>query len=590
MQAPEWHAWATGGVIVLATVAMAARRAPADAALLVALTALLALGVIEPASAAMGFADPAVLLIGALFVVAQGLRDAGALRGCVRWISNAGFGGAAQALVAGASALLNNTAVVALAIPVVRDAARRHGVSASRVLMPLSFAAMLGGACTLIGTSTNVVVNELWLEHLDARGVDRPGAVWQFWWMAPVAAPAALLGMGFMLLASRWLLPERRAPDEVEGERSYAVAIEVNTDADMVGRTIQDAGLRRIPGLFLSAIDREGDRAVAPGPDEVVHAGDALVFAGDVAAVAELLRRPGLRPLEDKPNATGRAAVVEVVVPEGSLLVGQTVRESRFRTRFDAAIVAIHRGGERVGGRLGDIRLRAGDTLLLWTHEGFHDAHRESRRLLIVSSEPVRNGRGAPGRAWIAGGVLLLLVALLGTPLGVPKLAAGFGCAALMVLLRCTSVASARAALPWDVLLAVAAAIGLGRAAESSGLADHLADGIMSFASHPHALLAVVALATVVVTQLVTNQAAAVLLFPIVVHAAEAAGARAEPFVVTLMVMASASFLTPTGYATNLMVYGPGGYRFGDFARLGAPLTLLVGVACVVLAPIVYPF
>ncbi|MEO0484111.1 MAG: SLC13 family permease [Planctomycetota bacterium] len=617
MDAPLWHAWMTGGVILAATGSMLVWRAPTDAALLIALTALLALGVVDVAQAASGFADPAVLLIGALFIVAQGLRDGGALRWAARALAgsekpsrawNPG-GPAAQGAVAVASAILNNTAVVALSLPIVREAARRRGISPSRVLMGLSFAAILGGTCTLIGTSTNIVVNELWVESVRAAGEAEPSAARQFWWMAPVAVPAALAGLAFIALAGGKLVPLRRAPDELGPEsdsdtgpaveRSYAIAVRVTPEFDAIGKTIHDAGLRRAAGLFLSAIDRaredssERQRIVAPASDELVREGDRLVFTGDVAAVADLLRRPGLRPDEDhdEPSASARrSAVVEAVIPDSSDLVGQTVRDSRFRTRFDAAIVAVHRGGERVPGRVGDVRLRPGDTLLLWTHAGFVDAHRESRRLLVVTSDD--GGAGRTGAAWRAVAVLAVLVVLMGAPLGAPKLAAAWICAALMVLLRCVTVASARTAIPWSVLLTIAAALGLGQAAEASGLAQMTAGVLIDLAGNGggYGLLIAVALATVVATQLVTNQAAAVLIFPIALAAAHSAGLNPEPFVVTLMVMASASFLTPTGYATNLMVYGPGGYRFGDFARLGAPLTLIVGAVCVALAPRVYPF
>jgi len=388
--------------------------------------------------------------------------------------------------------------------------------------------------------------------------------------------------------------------------------VRVDPNGPIVGRTIEQAGLRRLPGLFLYAIEREGTEMPAVAPETVLEARDELVFTGVVESVVDLLKTKGLAPAEDqaqKINAPrGERTVVEAVISHASPLVGRSVRDAAFRTRFNAAIIAVHRGGQRVEGRIGDIVFQAGDTLMLSTHVGFTNAFRNSRQFYLVSDVP---GSGAVRheRAWLAIGIMVLLVALLtfptaglyarvgellniDLPAGMPKLTAVFVCAMLMVFTRCTTGSAARTNINWQVLITIAAAIGVGGAMAKTGAADAVARVFLSMVSSlgDHAVLFCFFWLTTIFCQIVTEKGAAVLMFPIAMAVSHGAGASPEPYVITLMASAACSFMTPVGFVTNLMVYGPGGYRFTDYARLGVPLTLIVSLIAASLTPLAFPF
>ncbi len=627
-------------VVALLVVALLSNRVGTDTAMLGALTLLLVGGAVDLKSAISGFADPSVLTIASLFVVATGLSETGAMsllaqRMLGRPKSLPGAQIRLMAPVALMSAFMNNTPIVAMYLPIVQDWARRLRLSPSKLFMPLSFAAILGGACTLIGTSTNLAVNQLYVSYidhlqlpadqltqseqalaqsLDAMGIGRPSTLKQFWWIAVVGLPSAVLGIAFIALASRWLLPERITPD-IRGDekRHYTVALSVEPTSPIVGKSIEDAGLRQLPGLFLSEIERARGVIPAVSPETILQAGDRLVFVGVVESVVDLLKVKGLVPATDqveKIDADRRdRTIVEAVVSHTSPLIRKTVRASQFRTRYNAAIIAVHRGGQRLHGKIGDITLQAGDTLLLSTHHGFIDAFRNSGEFYLVSGvEGVQNVRHE--RAWIALSILALLVALLTIPGSVifgainllpavdlpPRdihpLIAAMLCAVLMVYTRCTTGSQARQGINWQVLLVIAAALGIGKAMGQTGAATFLADAVFGAFSGlgDRALLFLFAILTSVFCQLVTNKGAAVLMFPIAMAIAADANVNPEPYVVTLMVMAACSFMTPVGFVTNLMVAGPGGYRFSDYLRLGIPLTLLVATLATLIAPAAFPF
>ena len=601
--------------------ALVSGKMGADTAMLAALTALIVAGVVEPARALAGFANPAVITIASLLVVAAGLRETGAMEmlatrllGRPRTLMGAQV--RLMAPVALMSSVMNNTAIVAIYLPIVTTWARKLRISPSKLYMPLSFASILGGACTLIGTSSNIVVNDLYVQHFEthaaemaAMGLTAPSVAKQFWWVAIVGAPAVVLGIGLIAVTSRWLLPGRIDPmsDETDARR-YMVETIVEPGGPMEGRTIEQAELRSLPGLFLAEIEREGDVLPAVGPDEVLRGGDRLVFAGVVESVVDLLKMRGLSPATDqvsKIDADRRdRTIVEAVVSANSSLVGKTVRQSQFRTRFNAAIVALHRGGRRLGGKIGSITIQPGDTLLLSTHHGFVTAFRNSNQFYLISSvEDAREVRYE--RAWVALSIVGLLVAALTVVplvrmvwdaqwLGAVHLkpvTAALGAAMLMVLTRCCTGTLARRSLNLQVLIVIAAAIGVGAALEATGVAQLLGGWLYALVGGLDGRLMLGALSLVValVSQLVTNKGAAVLLFPVAMDLAGRMQISPEPVVLTLMATTACSFLTPVGFVTNLMVWGPGGYRFSDFVRLGLPLTVLVAILCATLAPAALP-
>ncbi|MBK1734184.1 SLC13 family permease [Halorhodospira abdelmalekii] len=586
-----WEAWLTAVVVLAILALLIGTRAPPDMVFIAGVTALLVAGVLSPGEVFAGLANPGVLTVAALYVVVAGIRETGG----VQWVSQRLLGrprslfDAQRRLmlpVAGFSAFLNNTPVVAMLIPAVSDWARKHQLAESKLLLPLSYAAMLGGTCTLIGTSTNLVVNGAMVERL--------GEGLMLFELAWVGVPVLLVGLGFIFVTSRWLLPDRRpAVETIDDPREYTVEMLVEHDGPLVGRTIEAAGLRHLPGCYLMEIERAGDLLPAVSPREKLYGGDRLVFVGIVDSVIELQQIRGLTPATEQVfKLDGRRAerrLVEVVLAETAPVVNRTVRDGRFRTRYNAVVIAVARNGERVSGKIGDISLRPGDTLLLEAGEEFAERQRNVRDFLLVRGI---EGAAAPrhDRAWLALSILggmLLTVGLGWLSMLEGALLAG----AAMIVGRCMTANTARHAVDWSVILTIAAAFGIGAAMEQSGLAHSIAGALLGLAGNsPWLNLAVIYFITALFTALITNNAAALLMLPIAASVAGDLGASLIPFAVAIMMAASASFATPMGYQTNLMVYGPGGYHFVDYLRAGLPLNIVTGVLALVLIPWIWGF
>jgi di/tricarboxylate transporter len=487
---------------------------------------------------------------------------------------------------AAASAFLNNTPIVAMLLPQVRAWAEARRRSPSLYLMPLSFAALLGGVVTLIGTSTNVVISGLMI----AEGMPELG----FFEITVVGLPIAILGSILLVVLAPVLLPQRRtAGAEAEEEtRGFVVDMVVEPKGSIGGKTVEAAGLRHLSGLFLATLEREEGLIAPVTPDTVLREGDRLRFVGKADQILELQNIRGLRSAEQGHllDFEGDGArYFEAVIGAESPLVSKTLFESGFRARYQAAVLAIHRAGQRIEGKLGQIGLRVGDTLLLIADRGFRDRWRDRNDFLLVSA--LRTSVSRPTkRAWIVGVLTLGLVLSASMEL-LPILNASLLAAVGLVALSIITPSEARAAVDLDVIVVIASAFGVAAAVEASGLATALADGLVgAFANFgDRGVLAGVVIATVILTAVVSNNAAALLMFPIAVAAASATTVQARGFAVAVAVAASVDFLTPIGYQTNTMVYGPGGYRFFDYARLGAPLTLVVIAAVVAVVPMAWP-
>jgi di/tricarboxylate transporter len=367
----------------------------------------------------------------------------------------------------------------------------------------------------------------------------------------------------------------------------------VQEGSPLEGCCIEKAGLRSLPGLFLAEIERDGAILPAVEPRERLEANDRLIFVGAIESVVDLHRIRGLVPATDQvmklEGARKDRSFFEAVLSDTCPLVGKSVCEGRFRTRYHAVIIALARNGERLRGKIGDMVLRAGDTLLLEARPDFIDQQGRSRDFLLVSEvggfHPP-NHKGAP----MALAIIIGMVALAASGL-LSMLEAALVAAGLMIVSGCTSGRVARQAPDWQVLVVIATSFGVGAALQKSGAAGVLADGIISLAGgNPWATLVLVFIATALLTAIATNNVAAVLAFPIALSAAHHMNVDVLPFAITIMVAASASFATPIGYQTNLMVYNAGGYRFADFVRIGLPLTLLVGLVSVGLVPLIWGF
>lgn len=590
-------------VILMVIIGIMYFRYPADISLLAGLTVLLVYGAIDPknglsvAAGLSGFSNPGVLTVAVLFVVADGLQRTGAftyvgmlLLGNPKGTTSAQL---RTMLPAGLlSAFLNNTPVVALMMPIVSDWSRKHRISVSHLFMPLSFAAILGGTCTLIGTSTTIVVNS----ELIKRNPDSGLTMFELAW---VGFPCTVLGVAFLTFFTRKLLPDRKPAFTANDDpREYTVEMEVASTSPLVGKTIEKAGLRHLPGMYLMEIDRGGHVIPAVSSETLLQANDHLVFVGVVESVVDLQKIPGVNPSTDQlfklDGPRAQRCLIEAVVSSSYPFLRQTIRESKFRSHYNAAIIAVNRDGIRLPGKIGDIQLRAGDTLLLESSPTFMERQRNSRHFFLVSevqnSAPVRHEK-----AWIARAIMVAFVAMVSLmgSLGIKDAAllAALPAAMLMVFCRCTRAADARRAIDWDVILVMGAGIGIGEGMIASQ-ADKFITGKMALlvnGGHYPMLITVFTLA-MILTNMITAKAAAVLVLTIALSAAETLGVNAQPFVIAVIMGSACSFLTPFGYQTNMMVYGPGGYRSSDYFRLGLPLSLMVGIVTVLIAPLVWPF
>ncbi|CAH0990748.1 hypothetical protein SIN8267_00847 [Sinobacterium norvegicum] len=587
-----FEAWTTLVVVVVTFAFLVLSTLPADVILIMSVAALVGFDVIGIESALTGLSNEGMVTVGVLYIVARGLSQSGA----VNWMSQSVLGRPKSVKraqlrlmlpVAAVSSVLNNTPVVAMMVPAVGDWARRNNLAVSQLMMPLSFAAIVGGLCTLVGTSTNLVLNDMFNSY---QG-DIRLSLFEIAW---IGVPCVILVVVYILLFSKRFLPDSGGVTaKLEGGREYVVEMVVERFSPLAGLNIEQAGLRHLPGLFLIEIVRNNRVMPAVASSEILYADDRLVFAGDVEAVVDLKKIHGLRSAEEQvfklDNADNERCLVEVVISQNNPLVGKTIRDGRFRATYQAAIIAISREGEKVKGRLGDVELRAGDNILLETANDFVDQYAYSKDFLLVSkvanSEPLRHGK----RWWAISIMVAMIVAVSG--FGVSMLGAAVIAATAMVVTGCLSVFDARNSIDFQVLLVIAASIGLGAGVHESGLAAAVAASLFNVVSGSTYLsLAAIFLLTAGFSALISNVAAAVLLFPVSIALSESLGVNMTPFVITLMVAASTCFATPIGYQTNLMVYGPGGYKFVDFMRMGGPLTLLVGILTVCLVPLIWPF
>jgi di/tricarboxylate transporter len=597
-----WEGWVVVGITLGVLVALATGKVAADVALVGAVVLMVLIDLAVPGAnilstkdALGGMANEGMITVAIMYVVVCGLRETGG----IAWIGRRLLGHprtllGAQLRLTGQSMLLsafmNNTPLVAMFIPVVQDWCKRLGISASKMMIPLSFATVLGGTCTIIGTSTNLIVSGLWSSHFK----DRPIGFFDIAW---VGVPSAILGGLVLIVMTRWFLPDRKPVLNIGGDaRSYTVEMEVDPAAGLVGQTIAQAGLRNLPSLYLAEIDRAGVFLPAVGPDEKLMAGDRLVFVGVVDSVVELQKIRGLRPATnqvvklDAPRP--QRSLVEAVVSRTNPLIGKTVKEGRFRSVFNAVVIAVARDGHRITDKkIGDIELQAGDTLLLEAHRSFQEQYKNSREWLLLSavqdSTPMRHERAIMAVAILIGMVLL---AVFGERWGVSMIHAAALAAGLMLMTRCCSGSQARSSVDWQVLIAIAGGFGLGKAMETSGAAGVIAERLIALAQgNAWVTLGMVYLVTMLLSEILTNNAAAMLVFPIAIGAAEKVGADPLPFAINIMMAASACFMTPIGYQTHMMVMGPGGYRFADFTRVGFPLNFAVMAVTVGLTPLIWP-
>ncbi|WP_332696050.1 SLC13 family permease [Halalkalibacter lacteus] len=557
-----------------------------------ALAVLLLTGILSPADALRGFSNEGMLTVALLFIVAGAVKQTGMLNHIVTRSMGTGKSHRKSLVqmmipVSTLSAFLNNTPIVVMFTPVIRKWCKERNISPSKFLIPLSYATIFGGTLTLIGTSTNLVIHGFMLEN----GMGG----FSMFQLAIVSLPAGLLGILYMVTIGYKLLPDRKTSEESfeESSREYLSEALVEPNSPLIGKTIEKAGLRNLQGLYLIELIRNGDRT-APVPSFIkLKENDRLIFTGLLSTIVELQNIKGLRvetgtnlKLESLQN--GSASLVEAVVSHQSLLIQQTVKESKFRSKYDAGIVAVHRNDERINNKVGDIKLKAGDTLLLLANKDFVNRWSNSRDFYLLS--PIEDPEIVDPKKSIIAITTLIVMILLAAFSIIPMFKAAVLAVVTLFVTKTVSFESARKYIQFDVLLLIACAIGVGIALEQTGAATLIANHFVQITKGAGVIGAIIAVyfLTTLFTEIITNNAAAVLMFPISLAISNQLEVDPMAFFVTIAIAASASFATPIGYQANLIVYGPGGYRFSDYLKIGIPLNILYLVVTVVIVYFVW--
>lgn len=579
-------------IVVVSGLLLWGRIAPELVSLL-GLFAVVIGGVVTPQQAMDSFAHPAVVTVAGMFVLSHGLVRTGAVDMMGARLSSWSLTSASSVLwvvlpaVLVLSAFLNNTPVVALFVPLMVRLAKRVKVAPSRLLMPLSFAAMLGGGCTLIGTSTNLVVSGI----LEERGL-RPMGMFE---VGRVGLPLALIGLAYLLWVAPRILPNRpQLSTEVAfPQREYVSEVVIRDGSPLVGSTLASSAVGNADEVSVLEVIRDGEMLLDPLDQLVMQVGDRLVLTAppaDLRTVHELngveYTQPGLGVELVAPHA---AQMVEGMVAPGSALVGKTIGELGLRHRYGMTVLAIHRHSANIVGRLRGIKLSVGDLLLMFGTRESHDRIVQSGEFIVLDDVPHDPPRKQ--RIPIALATLLGVVIVAGLGLAPLMLTVLVGCV-VVVLTGCIDANDAYRAIEWEIVLLIVGMLALGTALTESGAAFWISDTFLGpLAGYgPRAVLAGIYLLTAVASAFLSNSAAAALLAPIAIQASLDLGVDPRPMVFAVAVGASAAFSTPIGYQTNLLVYGPGGYRFGDFVRVGLPLNLLLAVFSIWLLPLIWSF
>jgi di/tricarboxylate transporter len=537
-------------------------------------------GVITPAELLKGLANQQIVLIFLLVLVTAGIRliygSALFARVFNPKLKPKAFLLRVMLTVASISPFLNNTPIVAFMIPYVKDWSEKTGHPASKFLIPLSFATVLGGMLTVIGTSTNLVLNGLIGEYglplLDFRDFLFLGLA------------VTVMGLAYLYFIGYNLLPSNanRLEKVRENLKEYIVETEVFAGSKLAGKSVKEAGLRNLQDLFLVEIIRAGDVILPVSPGELLHEGDLLFFSGNTQAIFNLIKDDnGLRiPEQDNLEVAGQFHFVEAVIPADSDLVGVRIKDSDFRSRYDASIIAIHRNGKQVPGKVGETSLAGGDFLLLLAGEG-HDQAQHGNDLFYVSAPRKIASKKAPWLKWAGYAAFAFLI--LGITEVLPLFNVCVGILVGFVLLGVLNIVEIRRELDLSLLMVLVCSLAIGVALEKSGTAALIASVLINTGKQvgPVAMLTALFLVTTVLTSLITNAAAVSIVFPIAMSMAAQLQLPSTPFFVAIAFAASGDFMTPIGYQTNLMVYGPGGYTFRDFVRVGTLLTVLYIAICV---------
>lgn len=583
------YAWITIVTVLGMFAVLIFTKVPAESAFLGAIAILLVTGVLDTKEALSGFSSSSVVVIGALFIVIAGLVHTGVLQ----WITKHLLGTPGSypkaivrlmVPVAVLSSFLNNTTVVALFVNVVKMWGKKLNITPSKLLIPLSYASGMGGICTLIGTPPNMIISGMYAEQTgNAMNV-----------LTPLVPGLFCLCVGILsMIAMRRLLPDCKSPEEgFESTGDYTVELLVPTDCQHVGETIEEAGLNEVKGGQLIEIVRFDKEVISPVPaDEFILGGDRLVYSGQINDIIELKKTHGLVNADhhvfsidemDK-NRTLKTASIGF----GSKAIGKLWSETGYETSDKLTLVAVSRRGERIEQSPREIRLQAGDTVLVECPPQMNSLSSDVKKQLqfFESADLPNIGR----KTLVSSLIMVAMIAL--SSLGVMTLLqAAFLAALMMVLCHCCSVDQAMKSINWNILMVFAGSVVLGTAIEKTGLAQMMANGILNVCgNNPIVIMAAICLVGTFITEFISNTATGAMFYPIVYNAAVSMGYDPFPFCVALMISVSSSFATPIGSPTHMLVYGPGGYRFTDFAKVGIPMNLIIWIANLLVVNLIWP-
>jgi di/tricarboxylate transporter len=577
----------TLGVVLLALVGFVVEWFPVDITALMVAVVLMLLGLVTPAEGISGFSNPATITVMAMFILSAGIARTGVIQGIGNLLMHWGGKGASQqilvmgAVVAPISAFINNTAVVAVFMPIVEDWCSRRGISSSKLLMPLSYAAVMGGMITLIGTSTNLLASDL-------SGQLGYGefSLFQFTVLGVICF---VVGMVYLALVVPWLLRSHPGNTDSSGGRDYGLKdyvseVVVTPRSKLIGQTLRDSQLQRQFDVDVLELIRDGSHFPQPVADKVIQPEDILLVRGSREDLLKIREESGLEILPDvkfalpvHTDTAGEEGIAEILILSNARLVGTTLKELRFRQRYNVTVLAIRRGQELVRSRLGQVPLKFGDLLLVQGPKDSLRGLQTTRELLVLAQRDVETLRRDKAAIALAIGFGVVFVAVLDW---MPILVSALAGVALMVITGCLKPGEIYGAVRWDVIFLLAGLIPLGIAMQNSGATDLLATQLAEAggALSGYWVLALFYLVTSLLTEILSNNAAVVLMIPVAGQVGQLLGLNPLAFMYAVTFAASNSFMTPIGYQTNTMVYGAGGYRFMDFVRIGGPLNLIMAI------------
>ena len=582
------YAWITIVTVLSMFTVLLFTKLRADLVFLGAIAILFVTGVLDAKEAFSGFSSTSVVIIGVLFVVVAGLTHTGVLQWIVKHLLGQpkSYSKAVIRLmlpVAALSSFLSNTTVVALFVGIVKMWSKKLNISPSKLLIPLSYASGMGGVCTLIGTPPNLIISGLYADHtgtaMNVLTTTIPGLF--------------CLCIGVLsIIAMRKLLPDRQAPETAfESTSDYTVELLVPSDNGHIGETIAEAGLTNVNGGSLIEIVHFDDIITPVPDDEIIMGGDRLIFAGQIDEILELKKSHGLVNADHHiftMDEVGKDRQLQTAyVTFGSSLINTTIGDSTFEHDNNMILVAVARRGKRINESPRKVVLQAGDTLLFECppHVNIH-TERLASQLQFFDNAQVPN----IGKKTLVSTTIMILMVVLSALNIIPLLQCAFLAAIAMLLFRCCNVDQAMKAINWEILMVFAGSVVLGIAIQKTGIAERLAFGILDVCgTNPIVVMAAICFVGTFITEFISNTAAGAMFFPIMYEAAEKLGYEPYPFLIALMVSVSSSFATPIGSPTHMLVYGPGGYRFSDFMRIGLLMNLIILAANIFIVNIIYP-